>query len=102
MSSIQEIAKEVAGIDEKIEQAMPFIFGMLKFTPIGAEASIAQPLVMALLGAVDDGAKAIAAGDTKSAIDVLAALMKHVLPGMPNSPALTPHPRPDAAPMQAG
>jgi hypothetical protein len=89
MTSVTDIANEVAVIDEQVLKYMPFVFGMLKFTPVGGEAALAQPLVTMLLTALDNAAKAVATGNAGSAIDVVAEVTKHLTQGLPNSPVLS-------------
>lgn len=51
---------------------------------------VVQPWILALAPAMENAMKAIMTGDNVSMVDALATLAKHVLPGLPNSPVLTP------------
>ncbi len=96
-TDIATIAGEADVVLQALEKYAPFLFGILKFTPIGPEAAIAQPVATMILGSLDEAAKAIAAKNNGAALDVAFEMVKHMLPGHANSDALGP----DAAPTQA-
>jgi hypothetical protein len=85
------IAKEVSTVDEAIMRVLPFIAPLLGFIPGAAVAEPFLPLVGDLLTALDNAAKAVAAGNPgAAATDILQELINHLTPGQPNSPALGP------------
>lgn len=85
------VAGEVATVDEAIIRAMPFVSVMAGIVPGGQVAVPWLPLVTGILTAVDNAAKAVAAGNTSAALDaVVNEIKNHLNPSMPNSPALSP------------
>ena len=86
---IPAVAGQVATFDEMVMKYMPFLFGFAKFTPIGGEATLAQPLIMEVLTVLDNAARAVAAGNTAGGVAaVIGAVENHLTPGQPNSPIL--------------
>lgn len=84
------IATQVSSIDEALMNVLPFITPMLGFIPGAAVATPFLPLVGDLLGAVDNAAKAVAAGNPgAAAVDILQEVINHLTPGKPNSPILS-------------
>jgi hypothetical protein len=83
---VKTLAGEAVPILDIFEQFAPFLSGILSATP----AAVAGPILVGVLGALDSGAKALAAGNNADAIDVLAGLTKHLVPGMTNTIAGSP------------
>jgi len=90
MTDVKSIATEVATYDEAVMKFMPYLSGLLGVIP-GAQAGV--PIVAgitALMRAIDDGAKAIAAGNSAADVgSIIGELINHNTPGAPNSPALS-------------
>lgn len=86
-NTVAGIAAEVSTVDEMIMKFMPFISMGLGLAPGG---SIAAPLISEFLTVVDDAAKAVAAGNSGAAFQViLSEVENHLTPGKPNSPILS-------------
>jgi hypothetical protein len=102
MVDLKAAAASADAIVEKIQAAEPEIAMILKFTPLAAGAAVADPIARMILQASDIALKSISAGDTSGAIDATAngviALLKTLIPGFANAPALAPtQPKPTAS-----
>jgi hypothetical protein len=89
-TDMKSVATTVSTVDEAVMTALPFISGILGFIP-GAQVAVPfMPLVSEGLMALDNAAKAVAAGNPGAAIqDVMKEVMDHLTPGKPNSPILS-------------
>ena len=89
-TDIKSVATTVSTVDEAIMKALPFISTVIGFVP-GAQVAVPfMPLVGGLLAALDNAAKAVAAGNNGAAIEaVIAEIENHLTPGKPNSPILS-------------
>jgi hypothetical protein len=84
------IATEVSTVDEAVMSALPFVSGIIGFIPGAAVAVPFLPLVGELLAALDNAAKAVAAGNTGAAVeDIFTEIKNHLTQGKPNSPILS-------------
>lgn len=89
--SITQIAGQVSQVDEAILKALPFVSTFIGFIPGAAVAVPFLPLVTEVLTALDNAAKAVAAGNTGAGVQVvLQEIMNHLTPGAPNAAALAP------------
>ncbi|WP_024516869.1 hypothetical protein [Bradyrhizobium sp. Tv2a-2] len=87
---IKSVAGTVATVDETVMQALPFISAIIGFVPGAAVAVPFMPLVGEALMALDNAAKAVAAGNNGAAVqDIFTEIMNHLTPGKPNSTALS-------------
>lgn len=87
---VKSVAGQVSQVDEAVMKALPFISGLIGFIPGGAVAVPFMPLIGEALVALDNAAKAVAAGNSGAAVqDILTEIMNHLTPGQPNSPALS-------------
>ena len=78
---VAAIAGEADVVLQALEKYAPFLFGILKFTPIGPEAAIAEPFVEELMNKLDEAAKAVSAGHPGEAGKVvLTEIMDHIDP----------------------
>ena len=83
------IATQVSTVDEAIMKVLPFVTTMLGFVPGAAVAAPFLPLVSGFLAALDNAAKAVAAGNPgAAATDILQEVISHLTPGMANSTSL--------------
>jgi hypothetical protein len=84
------IATEVSTVDELVMQFLPYIGTILGVIP---GAQIGVPIVGGIglaLKALDDAAKAVAAGDPGLAAEgIITTIVNHLTPGKPNSPILS-------------
>jgi hypothetical protein len=88
---VTAIAAQVSTVDEAIMKVLPFVTTMLGFVPGAAVAVPFLPLVSGFLAALDNAAKAVAAGNPgAAATDILQEVISHLTPGAANSPALAP------------
>jgi hypothetical protein len=87
--SVASIASEVSTVDEAVMRFLPEISLLLGIIP-GAQVAVPfMPLVGGALGAIDNAAKLVAAGNPGAAAEtVLQMVMDHLTPGKPNSPIL--------------
>jgi hypothetical protein len=90
MTDVAGIAAEVVTVDERIMKLLPTIAMFAGFIPGGAVVSGFEPLILEVLMAVDEAAKAVAAGNPGAAFSVvLDEIKNHLTPGKPNSPILS-------------
>lgn len=91
-TQLETVAKEVSTVDEAIMKVLPFMSGLVGFIPGGAVAIPFMPLLGELLQALDNAAKAVAAGNPAAGVStILAEIQNHLTPGAPNSPILSSH-----------
>ena len=89
-NGLESAAGTVSQVDEAVLRALPFISTIIGFIPGGAVAVPFMPLVGGLLEALDNAAKAVAAGNSGGAVqDILREVASHLTPGAPNSPILS-------------
>jgi hypothetical protein len=88
---IKSVASEASTILQNVMNIEPEVATVIGFIP-GASAieGMVQPVLLAVAPAIEKALAAIAAGDTSGAVDPVAELIKHILPGLPNAPALAP------------
>lgn len=80
VSQAEKILEQVMAVEPEIAAVVGvFVPGI----------GVVQPWILALAPAMETAMKAIVAGDNVSMVDALATLAKHVLPGLPNAPALS-------------
>jgi hypothetical protein len=76
---INAVAKDAVPVLDILASAAPFLSGILALTP----AAMGAPLLTAFLSAADQGAKSLAAGGSDP-VDIVAGLIKQLLPGFEN------------------
>jgi len=87
--NISTVAGQVAQVDEIVIKYLPFIGSMVGLIPGAQPFVIAEPMILSLLTALDNAAKAVAAGNYTNAFDsVVKEIESHLTPGAPNSPHL--------------
>jgi hypothetical protein len=90
---LKTIATEVSTVDEVLAKLLPFVSTAAGFVPGNPIPQAVWMIVGKALLAVDNAAKAVAAGNPNAAIDVVVSEVKdHLTPNMPNSPILSPTP----------
>ena len=88
-TNINVIAGQVAQVDEIVIKYMPFISSMVALIPGAAPFVAAEPVIVSLLTALDNAAKAVSTGNYTNAFDsVVKEIESHLTPGAPNSPHL--------------
>jgi hypothetical protein len=89
---VTQVANQVSSVDEVVMKLLPEISLILGFIP-GAQIAVPfMPLVGAGLTALDEAAKAVAAGNPGMAFqDIMNVVVNHLTPGKPNSPILSGH-----------
>jgi hypothetical protein len=87
---VTQVANTVSTVDEAVLKALPFISTIIGFVP-GAQVALPfMPLVGAGLTALDEAAKAVAAGNPGMAFqDIMKVVTDHLTHGKPNSPILS-------------
>jgi len=95
-ANLVQIANEVMTVDELLLKLFPEI-SMIAGLATGGTATPILAGVGAVLQAVDNGAKFVAAGNPgAAAASVLETIVNHLTPGQPNSPILS-TPLPEAS-----
>lgn len=88
LSTIEKAASEAEKVLEEVAKVEPTIAGVAgMFVP---EIGLAQPYIVAVIPTLENALKAIAAGNGGNMVDAVGQLIKHLLPGHSNSPALAP------------
>lgn len=82
------MAAQVEQVIEQVMQVEPTIAAMVGIFVPGI--GMVQPEILTLVPFVEKALKAVAAGNGGDIISAIAEVAKHLLPGMPNSPALSP------------
>lgn len=88
MTNVQTVATQAAAVLEQVMEVEPTIAGVVGiFLP---QIGFIQPEVLALAPILDQALKAVAAGNGGNLADAVAQVAKHLLPGLENSPILSP------------